>query len=128
MVCLAGGEAFTVMLKVGPLPGPAEPLVKFGLAAVGVTKSETVIVETLPPIVTVSVPVSAESCVRPFVVLSAVHFRVMHWPAASVPLVRLTPVVPFLPLVGSVLAVSQPWLLEIDHVWLLPVGFMMLKY
>src|SRR6266567_6205806 len=112
------------MLNVGPLPGPAEPEVKFGLAAVGVTKRETVIVETLPPIVTVSVPVSAVSVVRPFVVLSAVHFRVMHWPAASVPLVRLTPVVPFLPLVGSVLAVSQPWLLAMLHDILAPpIGF-----
>src|SRR6266704_3745402 len=116
------------MLNVGPFPGPAEPEVKLGLAAVGVTKSETVIVETLPPIVTVSVPVKAVSVVRPFVVESAVHFRLMHWPAASVPLVRLAPLLPFLPVVGSVFATNQPWLLEILHVWLLPVGFMMLKY
>src|SRR6266704_7052623 len=114
------------MLNVGPLPGPALAEVKLGLAAVGVTKRLTVIVETLPPMVTVSVPVKAVSVVSPFVVESAVHFSVMHCPAASVPLVRLTPLVPFLPLVGSVFATSHAWLLLMLHACDEPVGFMML--
>src|SRR6266581_6031457 len=114
------------MLNVGPFPGPAEPEVKLGLAAVGVTKSETVIVETLPPIVTVSVPVSAVSVVKPLVVESAVHFRLMHCPAASVPLVRLTPLVPFLPLVGSVFATSLPCFYLFSIVVVDRVGFMIL--
>lgn len=71
------------------------------------TKSETAIVETLPPIVTVNVAERGVSWVSPAFVLSAVHLMLRSRPAASPVPLAAPPPVPFIPLVGSVTAVSH---------------------